>query len=139
VNLDVHTMLLGALGVLLGFQMFWMWLFARLHGWSSGLLPPDAVARQIFHHLQLERGLFAGGLLALAGLGFNLWLVAEWWGKGFGDLAVQATFRYALWGFTALVLGVQTVFGSFFLTMLGMVLQDQGAAEPYRVDEPGRH
>jgi hypothetical protein len=28
--------------------------------------------------------------------------------------------RPALWGFTAVVLGVQTIFGSFFLSMLGM-------------------
>ena len=28
--------------------------------------------------------------------------------------------RYALWGFTTLILGVQTIFGSFFLSMLGM-------------------
>ena len=30
------------------------------------------------------------------------------------------TFRYVLWDFTALVLGVQTIYGSFFLSMLGM-------------------
>ena len=27
---------------------------------------------------------------------------------------------YALWGFTLVVLGVQTIYGSFFLSMLGM-------------------
>jgi hypothetical protein len=35
-------------------------------------------------------------------------------------LEVQTTLRYALWGFTTMVLGMQTIYGSFFLSMLGM-------------------
>ena len=49
----------------------------------------------------------------------NLWLVFEWLGADLGALNTEVTFRYVLWGFTALVLGVQTIYGSFFLSMLG--------------------
>src|SRR5438128_9076744 len=39
VVLDVHSMLFGALGVILGYQTLWLWAYARIHGWTSGLLP----------------------------------------------------------------------------------------------------
>jgi hypothetical protein len=58
--------------------------------------------------------------LVLVGLGLNLWLVFEWFGRNLGPLEVQTTFRYALWGFTTMVLGVQAIYGGFFLSMLGM-------------------
>jgi hypothetical protein len=56
----------------------------------------------------------------LIGFGLNLWLVRERYGRDLGSLDVEVTLRYALWGFTAMVLGFQTVYGSFFLSMLGM-------------------
>ena len=56
----------------------------------------------------------------MTGLCLNLWLVHEWYRLNFGPLDVQVTLRNALWGFTAIVFGVQTIFGSFFLSMLGM-------------------
>jgi hypothetical protein len=120
VVLDVHTMLLGALCVILGYQTLWLWAYARIHGWTSGLLPPHTFSLRVFDHLNLERGLLAGLALLATGLGLNLWLVWQWAGESLGPLEVQTTLRYALWGFTSMVLGVQTVYGSFFLSMLGM-------------------
>jgi hypothetical protein len=106
--------------VLLGYQTLWLWAYARIYGWVSGLLPATTFSRRVFDHLNLERGLLAGAALLLAGLALNGWLVSEWYGRGLGPLEVTTTLRYALWGFTAMVLGVQTVYGSFFLSMLGM-------------------
>lgn len=133
VGLDVHTMLLGALCVLLGNQTVWLWAYARIYGWRSGLLPPGTFSPRAFRLLNLERGLLAGGGLCLAGLGLNLWLVFEWIGQDLGALDVRITLRYVLWGFTALVLGVQTIYGSFFLSMLGM-RADEGPARPGGLD-----
>ena len=62
----------------------------------------------------------AGFLLLLTGIGLNFWLVQEWLSQGLGQLQVGHTMRYALWGLTATVLGVQTIFGSFFLSLLGL-------------------
>jgi glycosyltransferase involved in cell wall biosynthesis len=120
VTLDIHTMLLGALCLFLGYQTLWLWAFAKIFGWVSRLLPPGTFSLRVFDYLNLERGLLAGAALVLTGLGLNLWLVHEWYGLNLGPLDVQVTLRYALWGFTALVLGVQTIYGSFFLSMLGM-------------------
>jgi hypothetical protein len=120
VELDLHTMLLGSLCVVLGYQVLWLGAFAKIHGWTSGLLPADTFSVRVFDRFTLERGLVFGLGLLLAGVALNVWLVMEWAGQSLGPLEVQATMRPALWGFTAMVLGVQTVFGSFFLSMLGM-------------------
>jgi glycosyltransferase involved in cell wall biosynthesis len=125
VVLDVHTMLLGALCVLLGYQTLWLWAFAKIHGWTSGFLPANTFSIRVFDYLNLERGLLAGAVLLLIGLGLNLWLVGEWYSRNFGPLDVQVTLRPALWGLTAMVLGVQTIYGSFFLSMLGMIRRDR--------------
>jgi hypothetical protein len=126
VELDVHTMLLGALGVILGYQTLSLWAYAKIFGWTSGLLPEKTFSRRVFTHLTLERGLLAGFLLLVTGLGLNLWLVHEWVGRDLGHLDVRATMRVALWGLTAMVLGVQTIYGSFFLSMLGMAQEKRG-------------
>jgi hypothetical protein len=120
VTLDVHTMLLGALATVVGYQTLWLWAFAKIHGWTSGLLPEDTFSQRIFRHVYLERGLLTGLGAIVAGLAVNGRLVYLWANQGFGDLQVSHTMRWALWGFLLLVLGVQTVYGSFFLSMLGM-------------------
>jgi hypothetical protein len=127
VTLDLHTMLLGALCAILGYQTLWMWAFAKIHGWTSGLLPPDTFSLRVFKVINLERGLLSGLALLVAGLGFTFWLLGQWWGQNMGPLDVQSTMRLALWGFLGIVLGVQTIFGSFFLSMLGMSPRAQEA------------
>jgi hypothetical protein len=128
VVLDVHTMLLGSLFVIVGFQTLWLWAYARIYGWTSGLLPPRTFSQGVFQTFNLERGLIVGLVLLAIGLGLNLWLVFYWAGRSLGPLDLEFTLRHALWGFTAMVLGVQTVYGSFFLSMLGMT--GRAKAEP---------
>jgi glycosyltransferase involved in cell wall biosynthesis len=128
VTLDIHTMLLGALCVVLGYQTLWLWVFARLHAWLSGLLPPDRFLQWVFDHFSLERGLLVGLGLLVIGLGFNFRLVGEWCSLNLGPLDVQTTFRWALWGFTALVLGVQTMYGHFTLALIRMAARSKAAA-----------
>ncbi len=120
VVLDVHTMLLGCLLVLLGYQTLWLGAYAKIHGWTSGLFPPDGLSRWLASRLSLERGILAGAGLLLAGLALNLWLVWAWAVRDFGPLEVTTTLRFALWGCLLMVLGVQTINASFFLSMLRM-------------------
>ena len=132
VEIDIHTMLLGSLCVVLGHQTLWLWTFAQVYSWRSGLLPPDRFSPGLMRWFKLERGLLAGGFLLLAGLGFNLWLVREWLARDMGPLNVGHTLRVALWGFTLMVVGVQVMFGSFFLNLLDLPpgKRGEGTGEP---------
>ena len=61
---DVHTMLFGALCVIVGYQTLWLGAFAKIHGWTSGLLPPGTFSPRLFRRFNLERGVL-GGLVIL--------------------------------------------------------------------------
>ena len=67
---------------------------------STGLLPANVAARGLLRHVNLERGLIAGGLVMSLGLGLCFLPSGPWW------------------GFLVLAVGVQTLFGSFLLAML---------------------
>ena len=124
VGLDLHSLLLGCLCLVLGYQLLWLWAFARLYSWSSGLMPGSRPAMGWFLYLTLERGLILGALTVAVGLLLNGGLCVYWWGVDLGALEIQMTMRYALWGSTLMLLGMQTVYGSFFLTMLQMTKSD---------------
>ena len=140
VGFDVHTLLLGSLCAILGSQVLWLWLHAQILSWTSGLIPPDRVSSLVFQRFRLERWLVTGVVLLVAGLGINGWLLADWFREGLGAMEVQHTLRIALWGFTAMILGAQTIFGSFFLSMIEMAGQPRRQAvfaeNTERVSEP---
>jgi glycosyltransferase involved in cell wall biosynthesis len=121
--LDAHAMLLGSLLVLLGYQMLWVWAYARIHGANSGILPENPLCQRLLGYLNIERCLQLGGALFFSGMGLSLWLLYRWHAVSQGGLDGQATLRGSLWALTAMVLGVQTIHGSFFLNMLGMTRQ----------------
>ncbi|TMQ33766.1 MAG: glycosyltransferase family 2 protein [Planctomycetota bacterium] len=125
ITLDVHTMLLGSLCVILGYQTVWYWAYARYYGWTHNMQPEQTWSKRFIDYFYLERGLLFGLGLLLIGIGLNVWLVWQWRDANRGPLEVQLTMRWALWGFTTMVLGAQTMFGSFFLGVLKMAGKDK--------------
>jgi glycosyltransferase involved in cell wall biosynthesis len=123
--LDVHAMVLGSICVLLGYQMFWIWAYARIYGGSSRILPDLALCQRLLDYLNVERCLRLGGVLVLSGLGLSFWLLYRWRAIMPGTIDGQATLRCFLWSLTAIVIGVQTIHGGFFLSMLGMTKQQR--------------
>lgn len=117
---DVHTMLLGSLCLILGYQTLWLGVFSKVFGHRLGLLPADAITRAVGSWFTVERGLVAGGCVFVAGLGVNGWLVAQWWNVSLGELDVGRTMRGALWGLSGMVLGVQTAYSTFFVGLLDL-------------------
>ena len=79
--------------------------FARPMQWLGGLT----------RSFSLERGLLGGGLLFLAGLGLEVKIVVDWWRAGAGELMAV---RGIVIGMTALVMGAQTVFASFLVSLM---------------------
>jgi hypothetical protein len=78
--------------------------------------------------VRLEHGLLLGLVLAIAGLGIIVGIFAQWASTGFGALGQE---YLALLGLTLTGLGVQTIFGSFFLSVLGL-------RQSFILDESGR-
>jgi hypothetical protein len=120
VTFDVHTLLYAAVFVLLGFQAIAFAVFTKIFAISEGLLPPDPTLDKAFRYITLEVGLVLGALLILVGLGVSIYAVGSWRSQHFGALDYAQTMRLVIPASLFLTLGVQTVFASFFLSVLGL-------------------
>jgi hypothetical protein len=130
VTFDVHAMLYAALAVILGFQAISFAAFARTFAASEGLLPGDGWHRRVARVLTLEVGALAGLLLLALGLGGSVYEVLSWGEKGFGNLDVTKTLRGVIPSVLAMVLGLQLIMSSFFLSVLGLGVRKLETSSP---------
>jgi glycosyltransferase involved in cell wall biosynthesis len=120
VGLDVNAFVYSAVAVIIGYQAVTFAAFARAFGASEGLLPPSKTMERLFRVVTLEVGLAVGFLLFLVGLGLSIYAIAFWSGKSFGALSTSSTIRIVVPAATLMILGLQTVVASFFLSILGI-------------------
>ena len=120
VTFDVHTMVYAAAFVLLGFQSIAFAVFTKFFAISEGLLPDDPTLDRFFRYITLEVGLGLGALLTVAGLLTSAYAVGAWGNAHFGPLDYSHTMRMVIPAALCLILGVQTIFASFFMSVLGL-------------------
>lgn len=118
--LDAHSLLVGSLLVLMGYQAILFGGFAKVFAVGENLLPLDNKLRRWLNVFTLERGLLAGGLGFLAGFGVLGAAFWQWSQVDFGRLDYSATMRLVIPGILLAALGFQTVMASFFFSVLGM-------------------
>jgi hypothetical protein len=75
---------------------------------------------RLFKFITLETGLLFGCLLLLIGAGMLGYAVFLWHATGFGHLSPTRMLRVTLPSATLLMLGVEAIFDSFFLSLLGL-------------------
>jgi len=119
-SFDAHTLLFASLAILCGYQCILFAVFAKTFAVTEGFLPPDRHLERFFELVNLERGLVVAGLALLLGSALLLAAIRQWWLTGFGHLDYAYTMRFVVPGATLVALGFQTVFSSFFVSILGM-------------------
>jgi glycosyltransferase involved in cell wall biosynthesis len=117
---DAHTLLFSSLAILCGYQWILFAIFAKTFAITEGFLPPDRQLERFFELVNLEKGLVVAALALLAGSSLLLAAVWQWWLTDFGHLDYAHTMRFVVPGATLVALGFQTVFSSFFVSILGM-------------------
>ena len=120
IGFDVHTLLYAFVSMLLGFQLIAFATFTKVFAITEGLLPEDPRLTRAFRWVTLETGLVAGGLLMLLGIGGSIFAVSGWARESFGALDTEHTLRIVMPSVFSLTMGVQIVFSSFFLSILGL-------------------
>ncbi|WP_439331178.1 glycosyltransferase family 2 protein [Halobellus inordinatus] len=114
-TLGIHSSIVGSLLTLVGYQVATMGSFATVA--SNPIQQPDDLLTQLFvEHLTLERMATLGFVLFAAGAGYGVWLLAQWAATGFTQLPMVTG---DVLGFTAIVLGLQTIFTAFLLSAVG--------------------
>jgi glycosyltransferase involved in cell wall biosynthesis len=119
VTFDAHTLLFSCLAILVGYQAILFALFTKVFAITEGLMPEDPRLTRFFQVIDLEKGLIGGALALVIGLVLLLLAVNQWRLSGFGNLEYSETMRIVIPGATLTALGVQTILGSFFVSILG--------------------
>lgn len=117
VVLDIHTMIFGVIFALLGAQILAIGAFAKVFSYAERFDRNTMSIKRVLKRVSLEKGLLLGGMLFAAGFAGCAYIAWQWAVSGFGPLAqVRGVLFWSMW----LFLGVQIVFSSFFLSMLGI-------------------
>jgi glycosyltransferase involved in cell wall biosynthesis len=99
-----HSMIAGSLLIIAGYQVLFFGLFAKVHR-----------GKGVPRFLTLERGVAAGILLFTAGIAYTSYLVLGWASSNFSSLP---PIEIDIIGFTLIVIGIQTFFSSFMLSII---------------------
>lgn len=117
VTLDLHTMVFGVMFTLLGTQVLSIGAFAKVFSYAARFDRGTISLKRFLKHITLETGLLAGGLIFLAGFVGCVSIIWKWASSDFGHLyEIRQVLFWSLW----LFVGVQIIFSSFFLSMLGI-------------------
>ncbi|HUL35284.1 MAG TPA: glycosyltransferase [Candidatus Eisenbacteria bacterium] len=117
VTLDIHTMVFGVIFTLLGVQILSIGAFAKVFSYAARFDRGTISLRRFLKRITLETGLVFGAVVFLAGFLGCAWITWRWIASGFGPLyQVREILFWSMW----LFLGVQIIFSSFFLSMLGV-------------------
>jgi glycosyltransferase involved in cell wall biosynthesis len=117
VGLDLHTMIFGVIFTLLGVQIISIGFFAKVFSYAERFDRSKKSFESALRRFKLEYGLLLGTILFAIGFAGDAWISWRWAASGFGPLSqVRLVLFFSMW----LFLGVQIVFSSFFLSMLGI-------------------
>jgi glycosyltransferase involved in cell wall biosynthesis len=112
---DYHPLLFGAMALMVGYQLVLFDAFAKVFSVGAGLARPGRWFQAFSRVFALERGLLVGAVVFLAGVGLEAKIVVDWIRSGFGEFMAV---RGVVIGMTAMVLGLQTAFSSFLISLM---------------------
>ena len=94
-------------------------IFTKLFAVTQGFHPPQTSLNR-FMNTTLESGLIIGLLLMMVGAVLVAIAATHWRAVSFGNLNPRQTMREVIPAVVLMVIGAQTIFGSFFLSVLGI-------------------
>jgi glycosyltransferase involved in cell wall biosynthesis len=113
---DLHAMIAAAMLTISGAQIVALGLVARAYG-VHHLGERDHMFERWDGQIRLEHGLLAGAGVLLAGFAIGLAVLITWANRGFGALGEE---QLAVLSLTLIVVGMQVVFTSFLLSIVGL-------------------
>lgn len=108
----IHSLVAGSLLTLIGYQVVSLGAFTAVAG-DPIQTPNDPITTWIVGHVRLEQGASVGLVVFMAGVTYSSYLAYEWLTTS--NLPFPMSSIVAL---TAIVLGLQIIFGSFFLSAI---------------------
>lgn len=120
INLGVNTLVYCAIMLSIGYQLVTFAVFTKVYAVSAGFIPRNQRFERLSKSASLETGVLAAIASIVVGLAFSLFAVWHWEQTGFGSLDPSKSLRLVMPGVVFMGMGVQTLFSSFFLSILGI-------------------
>lgn len=117
VGFDIHTMLVAAFLALVGYQLLVFGLFTKMYAVTEGFHPPHRLLGKD-PHVNLEWGVLTGIAVGTCGLALLALAVYDWRQAGLGALDPRVTMREVIPAVVLMMIGLQTIFASFFLSII---------------------
>jgi glycosyltransferase involved in cell wall biosynthesis len=113
---DLHSMVGGALLMVVGTQVLALGLCAHAYG-TYFMGEKDPWFDRMRARFRLEHGLLLGGAVTFAGIVVGAVIVGTWVDRGFGALSEE---RLAVLAAALMIVGIQIFFSSFLLSIIGL-------------------
>lgn len=120
VELNTGTLAVSCMSVVIGAQLVAFAFFTKVFAVAEGLLPQNPRFSRLFKLFSLEKGIALGGVTLLFGMGRLLYALWLWREVGYGILPYADNMRRLIPAATLIVLGIQIIFSSFFMSVLGL-------------------
>ncbi|MBK6616659.1 glycosyltransferase family 2 protein [Ottowia sp.] len=118
--LDVHTMLYCAGFAVMGFQLVLFGVMAKVFAVQQGVLPMSKGIRVFLEAFSVEAGLVLGAVMMAGGATLTYASVVAWDHQQFMQFDPRLGMRMAIPAVTMLVVGMQMIFASMFVGVLGL-------------------
>ena len=113
---DLHSMVGGALLMIVGTQVLALGLCAHAYG-TYFMGEKDPWFDRMRARFKLEHGLLLGGAVVAAGLVVGAVILGIWIDRGFGALSEE---RLAVLAAALIIVGIQIFFSSFLISIIGL-------------------
>ena len=123
VTLDINTLMYAAFLIILGVQSVLFSLFTYVFGVNAGLLPKDQLTEKLVQQIGLEKGILISMSMILVGFASSVGALIYWGENFFGEIDPRFSMRLVIPGAVLFTLGFQTLFASFFLSVLNTKLK----------------
>lgn len=119
ISLDIHTMIFTALAVVLGYQLLYFYLFLDLYTYKFGL--KLSYTSKSINSLVESYGILVGLVFIFVGIIFLINAFTVWKAIDFGPIYNPIhTIKLSLVAFLFVITGAQTIFNSFFISILSI-------------------
>jgi glycosyltransferase involved in cell wall biosynthesis len=113
-GLRMHSLILGFLLLLMGYQILLAGLYFGAFGAAYGL-PSSGIIKSLMQYHSLEKELMLGAFLLTFGVILGLKVLLGWWVLGFGPLSEVQNAMMAL---ILSTIGIQTIFSALFISLI---------------------
>ncbi len=120
IQLDTNTLLYAGAFTIVGYQSFIFGIFTRVYAEQIGFLPQNDKLIKWLEMVSLEKGLIVGLFIFFAGISGTIYSLSLWNNVHFGQLDYPSILRIVIPSVVAIILGMQTLLSSFFISVLNV-------------------